>query len=223
MQSPAEKYSHIKSLFEEKADADAAVSMSAYMKNRFLFYGIKAPVRKAVYQEFIREERKQKQIDREFLDLCLADEHREFQYLIYDYLLALKRFVTFEDLPRIKRYITEKPWWDTTDLLCKVIGDVSLRDPRVKDEMLCWSTEENLWVRRASIEHQMSLKDKTDAELLGAILVNCFGTNEFFINKAIGCSLRDYAKTNPLWVKEFLARHEEEMSVLSRKEAGKYL
>ena len=90
MQSPAEKYSHIKSLFEEKADADAAVSMSAYMKNRFPFYGIKAPVRKAVYQEFIRGERKKKQIDREFLDLCFADEHREFQYLIYDYLLALQ-------------------------------------------------------------------------------------------------------------------------------------
>ena len=218
-----DKYSYIKSLFEQHADRSAASSMSAYMKNQFLFYGIAAPVRKALYNEFLKAEKKQKVIDWAFLDECYADEHREFQYLVYDYLLSMKKYVTYGDLTRIKGYITTKSWWDTVDLLCKVIGDVSLRDKRVKTLMISWSQDENIWLKRAAIQHQMSLKDKTDAEVLEKTIKNSLGSSEFFVNKAIGCALRDYAKSNPEWVAEFLSRYRDALSPLSRKEAGKYL
>lgn len=218
-----DKYSYIKSLFEQHADRSAASSMSAYMKNQFLFYGITAPVRKELYNEFIKAEKKRKAIDWAFLDECYADEHREFQYLVYDYLLSMKKYVTYGDLIRIKRYITTKSWWDTVDLLCKVIGDVSLRDNRVKTLMISWSRDENIWLKRAAIQHQMSLKDKTDAEVLEETIRNSLGNGEVFVNKAIGCALRDYAKSNPVWVAEFLSRYENKLSPLSRKEAGRYL
>ena len=218
-----EKYSYFKSLFEQHADRSAASSMSAYMKNQFLFYGITAPVRKELYNEFIKAEKKQKVIDWAFLDECYTDEHREFQYLVYDYLLSMKKYVTYGDLARIKGYITAKSWWDTVDLLCKVIGDVSLRDERVKTLMISWSQDENIWLKRAAIQHQMSLKDKTDAEVLEETIKNSLGSSGFFVNKAIGCALRDYAKSNPEWVTEFLSRYENKLSPLSRKEAGKHL
>lgn len=218
-----DKYSYIKSLFEQHADRSAASSMAAYMKNQFLFYGITAPIRKELYNEFIKAEKKRKVIDWAFLDECYADEHREFQYLVYDYLLSMKKYVTYGDLARIKGYITIKSWWDTVDLLCKVIGDVSLRDERVKTLMISWSQDENIWLKRTAIQHQMSLKDKTDAEVLEETIKNSLGSSGFFVNKAIGCALRDYAKSNPEWVTEFLSRYENKLSPLSRKEAGKHL
>lgn len=218
-----EKYLEIKKRFEEVEDKEKAAVMSKYMRNKFMFYGIQAPKRKEVYKEFIKSEKKTKNIDWNFLDKCYEDEHREFQYLVYDYLLAMRQHISYEDIPKIKKYILTRPWWDTIDFLCKVIGDVALRDPRVKKLMLTWSKEDNIWLKRSAIEHQLGLKDQTDFEFLEQIIVNCFGSDEFFINKAIGWALRDYSKTNSNWVKAFLDKYKNQMSDLSIKEASKYI
>lgn len=89
--------------------------------------------------------------------------------------------------------------------------------------MLEWSLDDDFWVRRVAIDHQLCRKEKTNTELLEKILVNNFGSDEFFINKAIGWSLRDYSKTNPEWVRAFVEKHADRMSKLSVKEAGKYI
>lgn len=218
-----DKYLEIKKSFESKEDKENAVAMSKYMRNMFDFYGIPTPKRKEVYNSFIKNEKKSKRIDWDFLDKCYEDNHREFQYLVYDYLLSMKQYVSYDDIVKIKKYIVNKSWWDTVDFLCKVIGDIELRDLRVKDLMLEWSNDDNIWIKRAAIEHQLSLKDKTDYELLEKIIVNCFGTNEFFINKAIGWALREYSKTDPNGVKNFINKYKNQMSDLSIKEASKYI
>lgn len=218
-----DKYAELKNAFETIKDDKNAVSMSAYMRNQFAFYGIATPKRKAVYKDFLKAEKSKGVIDWDFLDKCQNDEHREFQYLVSDYLLFMKQYVTFEDMPKIRNYITDKSWWDTIDFLCKVIGDVGLRDDRIKGLMVEWSEDENFWIRRTAIEHQLGLKDKTDAELLEKIITNCFGSNEFFINKAIGWALREYSKTDPEWVRSFIGKHKEEMNSLSIREASKYI
>ena len=218
-----DKYLEIKKVFESKEDKENAVAMSKYMRNMFDFYGLPTPKRKEVYNDFIKSEKKSKKIDWTFLDKCYEDTHREFQYLVSDYLLAMKQYVTYEDISKIQNYITQKSWWDTIDFLCKVIGDIELRDLRVKELMLKWSNDENVWIKRSAIEHQLSLKDKTDYELLEKIIVNCFGTDEFFINKAIGWALREYSKTNPEWVRNFIDKYKDKMNKLSIKEASKYI
>ncbi len=86
-----------------------------------------------------------------------------------------------------------------------------------------WSTSDNIWIRRTAIQHQLSLKDKTDKELLEIIIVNCFGTDQFFINKAIGWALREYSKTNLDWVRNFIEKNRDNMSKLSIKEGSKYI
>ena len=217
------KYLEIKKIFELKEDKENAIAMSKYMRNMFDFYGLPTPKRKEVYNDFIKNEKKLKTIDWKFLDKCYEDNHREFQYLVYDYLFAMKQYVSYDDIPKIKEYIVNKSWWDTIDFLCKVIGDIELRDLRVKDLMLEWSKDDNIWIKRTAIEHQLNLKDKTDDELLEKIIINCFGTDEFFINKAIGWALREYSKTNSTWVKEFINRYKNQMSDLSIKEASKYI
>lgn len=217
------KYHKIKSEFEALSDSQNAISMSNYMRNQFNYYGIMTPKRKLVYRDLIKEDKNVGIIDWDLLDLCYADEHREFQYFVYDYLLGLKDYLTYEDIPKIEKYIVTKPWWDTIDILCKLIGHIGQSDKRVKKLMLKWSKSKNLWIRRTAIEHQLFLKEKTDTELLEKIIVNCLGSDEFFIDKAIGWVLRDYGKTNPEWVINFVNRYQDKMSKLSITQAMKYL
>jgi len=194
------KYEIIKMAFEGKADLENALKMSKYMRNKFKFYGILTPERKSIYKDLLSSEKKGKLIDWEFLDKCYEDEHREFQYLVMDYLVTMQNILTFDDVPHIFKYIKTKQWWDTIDGLDRIVGNIAFIDDRIKDLMLRWSMNEDFWVRRIAIDHQLCRKEKTDTELLEKIIVNNFGSNEFFINKAIGWSLRDYSKTDPDWV-----------------------
>ena len=218
-----DKYEKIKGLFEAAADPAAAAAMSDYMRGKFIFYGIAAPKRRALYRDFLKAEKKNGTVDYAFLDRCWADEHREFQYVVFDYLTALENFLTYDDIFVMEKYVRTKQWWDTIDFFDEIIGGIGLRDGRVTDLMLDWSLDGDFWVRRIAIDHQLGRKEKTDAALLEKIIVNNLGSNEFFINKAIGWALRDYSKTNPAWVKDFLSRHGGEMSKLSLREAGKYI
>ena len=103
------------------------------------------------------------------------------------------------------------------------IGALALKDPNVNKILLEWSLDGNIWLRRIAIDHQLLRKEKTNTELLEKILKNNLGQAEFFINKAIGWALRDYSKTNPEWVKNFIEKNRENMAKLSIKEASKYL
>ena len=218
-----EKYEEIKKKFETIQNKENAIIMSKYMRNMFSFYGIQTPERKNVYKELLKNEKKNKEIDWEFLDKCFNDSHREFQYLVSDYLIAMKKYVKYEDIPKIKEYIITKSWWDTTDALFKPIGELSLEDKRVKSLMIKWSKDSNIWIRRTAIEFQLNLKENTDVDLLEKIIINNFGKDEFFINKAIGWALREYSKTDSNWVRNFIESNKEKMSKLSIKEGSKYI
>lgn len=217
------KYQEIKEAFELLRDEGRAAQMAAYMRNQFRFYGIPTPKRRAVYKSIVTKEKKGGTVDWKFLEQCWNDEHREFQYVAMDYLQAMQKFLTFDDVPALERLVRSKQWWDTIDGLDRIIGNIAFRDDRINDLMLRWSTDDDFWVRRVAIDHQLCRKLNTDTELLERILVNNFGSTEFFINKAIGWSLRDYSKWNPEWVRVFIERHRERMHPLSIREAGKYI
>ena len=128
-----------------------------------------------------------------------------------------------DDIQKLQKLITTKSWWDTVDGLDVIVGDIALHYTEVNEILLQWSTDENIWLRRTAIDNQLLRKDKTDTTLFEQILVNNFGQNEFFINKAIGWSLRDYSKTNPDWVRAFIKKYKDKLPPLSVKEASKYI
>ncbi|MDK7067215.1 DNA alkylation repair protein [Lactobacillus paragasseri] len=217
------KYQRLRKKLIENSDPELARQMESYMRNKFKFYGLKTPERRKSYHDLIKLEKANKKIDWKFLDQAWADEHREAQYFVCDYLIALEKYLKFEDIDHIFNYVKSKQWWDTIDSLIKPIGKLGLRDERVNELMLAWSKDDDFWVRRVAIEHQLLRKDKMNVELLNAILENNLGSSEFFINKAIGWALRDYSKTNPNWVENFIRKHHTEMATLSIKEGRKYL
>jgi Predicted DNA alkylation repair enzyme len=217
------KYFEIKKAFEKNRDAENAIAMSKYMRDMFKYYGIPTPVRKSLYKELLKKEKLSPIIDWELLDKCYEDEYREFQYFVVDYLSLVQKRLTYDDVSKIKRYIKTKQWWDTIDGFDRIIGDIAFSDSRINDLMLEWSKDDDFWIRRVAIDHQLNRKDKTDADLLGEIIINNFGSKEFFINKAIGWSLRDYSKMNPDWVRDFICKYKDKMDKLSIKEASKYI
>lgn len=213
-------------LFEELKslqDSERAVSMAAYMRNQFPFLGIAATPRKLVAKSYFRIALQEHIIDFDFVEKCFQQQEREYQQLAVDYLLSIQNLLTPEDLNRIKKYIVTKSWWDTVDGLDGVVGSMTLRYPELKKVMVEWSQTDNIWLRRVAIDHQLLFKNKTDTLLLAEIITNNFGNKEFFINKAIGWSLRDYSKTNPQWVKDFIQKHSSQMAPLSIREGSKYL
>lgn len=218
-----DKYTKTKELFKKNRDNENAIKMSKYMRDMFKFYGLATPIRKSFYKELLKEDKTNKVIDWEFLNKCYEDEYREFQYLVMDYLVNMQKYLTYDDVPKVFKYIKSKQWWDTIDGLDRIVGNIAFKDERINDLMLKWSKDEDFWVRRIAINHQLCRKEKTNTKLLEKIIVNNFGSNEFFINKAIGWSLRDYSKTNPEWVRNFINKYKNEMDKLSIKEASKYI
>ena len=213
-------------LYEEMIqhkNEEQARQMSKYMLNKFEYIGIKTPERREIFKNFFKEYKNGEKIDWEFVNKCWENKYREFQYVGADYLKNMKDKLTIDDIPKLKQLILKKSWWDTIDNLDMTIGALALKDSNVNKILLEWSLDENIWLRRIAIDHQLLRKEKTNTVLLEKILKNNLGQNEFFINKAIGWALRDYSKTNPEWVRNFIEENRENMAKLSIKEASKYL
>ena len=213
-------------LYEEMIrhkNEEQAQKMSKYMLNKFEYIGIKTPERREIFKNFFKEYKNEEKIDWEFVNKCWENKYREFQYIAADYLKNMKDKLTIDDIPKLKQLILKKSWWDTIDNLDMTIGALALKDSNVNKILMEWSLDENIWLRRIAIDHQLLRKEKTDIELLEKILKNNLEQTEFFINKAIGWALRDYSKTNPEWVKTFIEKNRENMAKLSIKEASKYL
>ena len=200
---------------KEVANPEDAIHMKAYMKDQFEFLGVKTPVRRQVSKIFFKKNHKST-IDWEFVNQAWENPYREMQYVVLDYLQLKQKSLTSNDLPKIKQLAQIKPWWDTIDFLCRSVGYICLHYPETKKFVLEWSRDEDF-------EHQLLQKEETDVQLLEQILINNLNQTEFFINKAIGWALRDYSKTNPDWVREFIEKYKDRLSKLSIKEGSKYL
>ena len=99
------------------------------------------------------------------------------------------------DRPKLERLVVTKSWWDTVDILDRVVESLVANHPELEEVILKWSLSDNIWLRRVAIDHQLLRKEKTNVQLMEKILLNNLDQTEFFINKAIGWALRDYSKT----------------------------
>ena len=209
------------STLRENSIEENIIPMEKYMKNNFKFLGIKSVERRELSKDFLRKEKNI--INWEEVFYLWELEEREFQYVALDYLKARKKFLKIDDLENLLKLAKKKPWWDTIDLLAPLVGE-AIFDFKDKNKlMLDLSKDENMWLRRIAILHQLKFKEDTDEKLLEEIIKNNFGSKEFFINKAIGWILREYSKTNNIWVRNFLDEYKSVLSPLSIREGSKIL
>lgn len=215
-------YTGIFEQLEQMVDISQSRKMSAYMQNKYQFLGVPKPKLKAFIKPYLKNSKKY-DYDWSFVFLCWEKPYREAQYIAIEYVLLHQKSLTEKDLDHLKIIITKKAWWDTVDSLDSVVGSIVMKNPDKKNLMLEWSASDNIWLKRVAIDFQQKYKENTDTDLMSQIILNNAHSKEFFVQKAIGWSLRDYSKINPAWVINFLETNKNELSPLSIMEASKYL
>ncbi|MFF6986952.1 DNA alkylation repair protein [Streptomyces sp. NPDC010273] len=205
------------------ADPERAASMRAYMKDVAPFLGLTTPLRRALSRTVLEGTPRPDEADCTAIALrCWELPEREFQYFAVDYLRRHVRQCTSGFLPVARYLVSTVPWWDTVDALAShVVGGLVAADPKLVGDMDAWIVDEDMWVARTALLHQLRYKERTDTERLFAYCLRQSGHPDFFIRKAIGWCLREYAKTDPEAVRGFLAREKGRFAPLSVREALK--
>ena len=203
----------MKNIFMKHANVENGQAMKKYMKDRFLFYGIKTPERKELVRKVKSQygEPLETQWSKVSKEAFYGKFPREIQYAIGDLLRPKahnKISKTF--LPTVEELIQVKSWWDTIDWLSpKIAGGILLRYPEEKERFPDqWIRSENKWLIRSALLFQLSYKNKMDTERLREYCLRHKKSQEFFVQKAMGWVLREYSKTNPKWVRDLLGKHE---------------
>ncbi|EMG27247.1 DNA alkylation repair protein [Listeria fleischmannii 1991] len=212
----------IKTTLKELANPENQPSMEAYMKNQFPFLGIKAGPRKEFVRQYIRENGVPKNIDLLAENLFLEPE-REYHYVAIDLLTRDMKKVEPHMIYVYEKLIQTKSWWDTVDAIAgTLVGNYFLKYPEeMKGLNEKWISGENIWLARTAILFQLKYKEKTDEALLFQNCDKWLHSKEFFIQKAIGWALREYAKTDALKVRAYVL--DSELAPLSRREALKHI
>lgn len=225
--SPFEVAAAIEERLRRLAQPERAVPMQAYLLGQFAFLGLPAPTRRAAVKDLVTHPAPDAAAV-----LATAEElwrlpEREFRYAAIDVLRHHRRLLRPAHLPAIKRLLLADPWWETVDGLAVVVGAILRDEARseagARSSMDDWVVDSSMWVRRVAMLHQLGWRLDTDQRRLAAYALSLASDRDFFIRKAIGWALRDYARWNPEFVRNFVGTNRERLSSLTAREACKKL
>lgn len=203
-----------------------AAGASAYMLHQFEFYGIITVQRRKLCIEFMK---KYPLHDfaavKEIVEYAWSLRQREWQYFAMEFLMHYHKLWNVLAIECIEYCIIHKSWWDTVDYIADALAGkyFTMFPEDVKQITARWNNAEDMWLQRSSLLFQKKYKSNVDKTLLAKYIINLAPSREFFIRKAIGWILREYAKTNAAWVRNFVQKHEQNLSSLSKREALKHL
>jgi 3-methyladenine DNA glycosylase AlkD len=208
-------------------DPRRAAGAQAYMKSTMPYHGLSAALlRQTCKRVFADVDLPAREIWRKYvLDLWRGATYREERYAAIA-LSGDKRAAKFQtpaEMPLYEEIIVTGAWWDyVDDVASHRVGPILRHCPvPMGKKMLAWSKSQNMWKRRTSIICQLGFKQDTDLDLLYACIKPSLDSKEFFLRKAIGWALRQYAWTDPAEVKRYVGRNQDRLSGLSRREALK--
>ncbi len=208
------------------ANPDYARRMQAYMKSEMLYHGIKSAEQTKVKQKWFKEFPVAS--FNEYIELIQdlwAADFREERYVAISLGNKYKKFQTMEALPVYQMMIQDGAWWDYVDAIAaNLIGALLKKYPaEMRTVLYQWIEHDDLWLRRSAILAQLKFKANTDETMLFEFCARCMEEKVFWIRKAIGWALREYSKTNPDSVREFVEKTHERMSGVTWREARKYI
>ena len=211
-------------ILSEAGLPEVAEKQSAYMRNKFPFFGITSPRSKPLFKQLFKSYGKFTDTELiEFVRLCFENEYREVHY--FGILMVEKQIIKqkayFSDF--LEEMIITKSWWDSVDWISKMIGIHFSRFPeQIIPVTRRWMDRGNIWLQRVSIIFQRYKNYPTNEVLLYQYILELKYSQEFFIQKAAGWALRNHSKENPESVRKFI-KNNPELSSLTIREAQKYL
>ena len=208
-------------------DPKKTAAMQAYMKSAMPYWGVQTAAQRVITRRLFAAHRLE--TPGAWRATCLkiwrAAEHREERYAAIE-LTGFKYYrewQTLDTLPMYEEMIVTGAWWDFVDVIASArLGPLLRHYPaRMRSKMLQWSRSRDLWKRRSAILCQLSFKSETDLDLLYAAIEPSLTSKEFFLQKAIGWALRQYAWTDPREVRSYVRVYADRLSALSKREALK--
>lgn len=219
----------IRAALAEAGDPETAAGQQRYMKSDMPYHGIRSPEMRRIMREHLAgyEPRDRSAHERVVRTLWDGASHREQWYAA----IAVARhpgaraFLDPAGLPLLEHLITAGAWWDVVDEVAIHLVGPTLRGHReaVTPTIDAWGHDGDQWLRRTAVICQVGAKHETDVALLQRAVEANLASTSFWLRKAIGWALRDYARTDPAWVRDYVGRHGDAMSGLSRREALKHL
>ncbi len=212
--------------YAKVTDPVKAPQMQAYMKSEIPFLGIQKPWRLPAYRGL--KKRFSVSSQKRYREAVLALwelPHREEKYAALHMAEVWSDFVTPKSMPLYKKLLVEGAWWDFVDgVAVDLVGAVYLENrAELEPTIDQWIDHPDMWLRRTSIICQIKHKEQTDERRLFAFCLRRADEKEFFIRKAIGWALRAHSYTNPEAVRDFILKHDDKLSGLSKREGAKQL
>lgn len=196
--------------------------MKGYLLDQFEFYGLQAPERSLLCKEHYKQYPVSSLEELEaIVKECFGLPQREYQYFAIGLFAYHKKMWQPSSIKTMEYCLLQKSWWDSVDgIASEWLGPYfTLFPEQIIPVTSKWNRSKNMWLQRSSIMFQKAYKKNTDTALLSKYILNCVDSKEFFIQKAIGWALREYSKTDPKWVKQFVK--ENKLAALSEREALK--
>ena len=220
-------HEELKIALEAVAEPGRAAPMQAYMRDQFVFLGVAAPQRRLAVKALLANLRGVgADVLLEHAQLLWQQPQREYQHVALDMLALHRRQLGVEHLPALLGLARQRAWWDSVDGMAGIVGDVLQAELRRRGDghahMDAALQHEDFWLRRIAMLHQLGWRADTDAGWLFDAALALAHEEEFFIRKAIGWALRDYARHVPTAVLDFATRHRQQLSALSYREALKH-
>ena len=219
----------VRAALDARADPIRATGQQAYMKSVMPYRGLTAPtLRSALRAVFAAHELADRAAwtatVRALWDEATFREER-YAAIALVRLPAHRRWATEPGVvPLLRHMIVTGAWWDyVDDLATHCVGPVLAAHPEQARGLRAWATDDDLWLRRTAILAQLHFAADTDRQLLVDCIEPNLADREFFIRKAIGWALRQFARTDPVWVAAAVAEWGDRLSPLSRREALKHL
>ncbi len=222
--SPAEYSRKVIDLFRQKGDPERAQGQMWYMRYKFEYFGLKAPewmaLAKNLFAEYgIPEGEALKEMAR----LCYEDDHREANYFAIQMVQKVLKKQPEDFIDFLEELIVTKSWWDTSDWLAsKLAGMHFQRFPAlIKPVTERWMASGNMWLQRSAIIFQLKFKAATDTAMLFDYIRRVADSKEFFLQKGAGWALREYSKTDPDTVAQFI--RDTALAPLTKREGMKWI
>lgn len=217
---------HLEELFEPFRNPKRAQTAGAYMKNHFSFIGMRTDIRRTAQKGWVDSLKsiEDRTIRWSIIRALWEKEERDYHYVAIDYLNSWpKKYYSEEDAVELEWLLGQKSWWDSVDAIASnYLGKWALLFPeKARETFEKWRHNESFWLQRSCLIYQLKYKNEVDVAYLEDLIRQFNGNKEFFIQKAIGWSLRQLSKYKPDEVVQILSNNP--IKGLALREAGKYL
>ncbi len=210
--------------FLKNGKSEIAAGQKAYIRGKFEYFGLKTNDRRVIQKPFLVKQYLPPKMElfglvKELNNKPQRDFHLFAQELVFKYIKQFEKI----DIDLLEYMVINNSWWDTVDFIAvKLMGAYFKKYPNeIEKRVNQYIKSNNIWLQRSALLFQLKYKDQINTNILDYTIKALLGSKEFFINKAIGWVLREYSRTNPDWVVDFVEK--TELSNLSKKEALRLL